>query len=88
MTDPSRINTNTQTILAKSGRSYPYRLERKRRWNIGLRRHENALTGNIEVALSDGVYTVCRDWPDVLRAVDDVDFFIKTQPQRKEEPTP
>jgi hypothetical protein len=88
MTDTSRINTSTQMILASSGRSYPYRLERKRRWNIGLRRHENTLTGNIEVYLGDGVYTVCRDWPDALRAVDDVDPYIKVKPQPIKEPAP
>ena len=88
MTNTARINTNTQTILAESGRSYPYRLERKRRWNIGLRRHENALTGNIVVILGDGAYTVCRDWPDVLRAVDTFDHYIKAQPQPIKESTP
>jgi len=58
------------TVLGLSGRRYPYRLERARRWNIGLRRHSVELTGRIILHL-DGRLSYHDNWQQCLDAVDD-----------------
>ena len=59
------------TVLGLSGRRYPYRLERARRWNIGLRRHRVELTGRIVLLYGGGRLSYHDTWQQCLDAVDD-----------------
>lgn len=69
------IDTTTSTIRNHAGGKVLayYRLEKKRRWNIGLRRHAWELTGRIEVShnWSDGHSEVATfdNWTDVKQHV-------------------
>lgn len=48
------VNTDNSTITSACGAVFRYELERKRRWNIGLRRHTNELTSRILVIDPEG----------------------------------
>lgn len=56
-------------IIAPNGVGFPYSLPKRRRWNIGLRRHVMELTGRISVRISDGVSLDCADWSQACEAV-------------------
>ena len=63
------VNRLQETIGFEHGFTCGYRLERKRSWNIGLRRHTYALTGNIEVIFPNGAYCAYADWDKAKDAV-------------------
>lgn len=61
------------SIVSPKGVVYPYRLPKRRRWNIGLRKHVMELTGRIEVIFGNGVSLDCADWSQACEAVTDHD---------------
>jgi len=66
----ARIDVSRGIIRAQSGFECRYTLERERRWNIGLRRHHNALTGEIRVYAPNGVSQCVVGWRAALALVD------------------
>lgn len=64
------VDTSASAIIASNGESFPYRLERKRRWNVGMRRHVNELTGRIDLTCRNA-YVICDsmaqalDWAEI-----------------------
>lgn len=62
-----------------TARYYEWRLERKRRWNIGLRRHAVELTGRIEVINPvTRAYRVVGDWDAARKAALDFHKQVET----------
>lgn len=70
----AKVNTSDQTIRAANGIDFPYELERKRKWNIGLRKHSNSLTGRIVVfapnGRATGCYRIVKDWSEACAYVE------------------
>jgi len=66
----SRIDVSRGIIRAQSGFECRYTLERERRWNIGLRRHVNELTGNIRVHAPNGASQCVSGWRAALALAD------------------
>lgn len=60
-----RVDTDSSAIIASNGEAFPYTLERKRRWNIGARRHLSELTGRIVLRCRDSI-VISDNWPDLL----------------------
>ena len=57
------------TITSPKGKRYEYRLQKRRRWNIGLRRHAYELTGRIEIITGPTSAFECGNWSDACRYV-------------------
>jgi hypothetical protein len=68
--DVARIDVSRGIIRAQSGLECRYTLERERRWNIGLRRHHNALTGHIRVHAPNGASQCVSGWRAALALAD------------------
>lgn len=68
--DVARIDTMRGIIRAQSGFECRYTLERERRWNIGLRRHANELTGHIRVHAPSGASQCVSGWRAALALAD------------------
>lgn len=60
---------NGPAIISPKGMRYEYRLPKRRRWNIGLRRYAYELTGRIEVITGPTSAFECGDWSDACRYV-------------------
>lgn len=60
-----QIDTSTSRIIASTGEAFAYRLETKRRWNVGARKHLNELTGRIVLMCRDSM-VISDNWPDLL----------------------
>lgn len=63
------VDTDLKVIVSKSGETFPYRLESKRKWNVGKRKHSMELTGNVEVVFGDS-YAVFPNFDEAKKAVD------------------
>ncbi len=62
------IDTRAEIVTASNGREYRYILERKRRWNVGMRKHQNELTGKIILWFTDSAhYVICESWDMVKK---------------------
>lgn len=62
-----KISVDQKTVTLDNGEVRPYTLERKRRWNIGMRKHVNELTGNIVLwTPNKGAYSIYESW-DAIR---------------------
>jgi hypothetical protein len=68
--DVARIDTSRGIIRAQSGIECRYTLERGRRWNIGLRRQANELTGHIRVHAPNGASQCVAGWRAALALAD------------------
>lgn len=68
--DVARIDVSRGIIRAQSGLECRYTLERERRWNIGLRRHANELTGDIRVHSPSGASQCVSGWRAALELAD------------------
>lgn len=67
----ARVDVKNQTVTSKAGDVYRYTLERKRAWNIGLRRHVNELTGNIILYWPrNASLAAASNWPEVFTKID------------------
>lgn len=63
------IVTANSTIVSDTGSIYRYELERKRAWNIGMRRHVNELTGNIVLTFPNASWNVFSSFDGCKAAI-------------------
>ena len=68
--DAARIDVSRGIIRAQSGFECRYMLKRERRWNIGLQRYENELTGEIRVLAPNGASQCVSGWHAALALAD------------------
>jgi hypothetical protein len=62
----ARVDTHNGTLTSLDGQTFRYVLETRRRWNIGLRKHVNELTGRLHVTSPDGTGRTFSGWADVF----------------------